>query len=315
MKSLRFGRYALSTCVAAVMLAACGGSGPPVSGPGTTGATPSFSHYRFFKYTGGEQSFKVPAGVTHLTITAYGARGADGLLYPSGYASSGGSGGMVTAKIPVTPGERLAIFVGASGGRGGFNGGGGVTGSSCPKGCAGIGGGASDVRQGGDGLADRVIVAAGGGGGASDGYSCYTSHCSGGGTSDGGSGGGGGGRTGRSGTAGSASFGGGGGSGGTQRTGGEGGPGGGGSTCGGSDGTLGSGGLGGPGRGCGANGGGGGGGYYGGGGGGGGGFESSNDQGPGGGGGGGSSFAESHATHVKITNDGQRGDGSILVFW
>lgn len=34
MKSLGFGRYALSICAAAVMLAGCGGSQPSIAGPG-----------------------------------------------------------------------------------------------------------------------------------------------------------------------------------------------------------------------------------------------------------------------------------------
>ncbi|MGP8100872.1 MAG: peptidase S8 [Candidatus Cybelea sp.] len=36
MKSLDFGRYALSSCVAAAMLAGCGGSQPPIGAPGLT---------------------------------------------------------------------------------------------------------------------------------------------------------------------------------------------------------------------------------------------------------------------------------------
>jgi hypothetical protein len=34
MKSLDFSRYALSSCVAAAMLAGCGGSQPPIGAPG-----------------------------------------------------------------------------------------------------------------------------------------------------------------------------------------------------------------------------------------------------------------------------------------
>jgi hypothetical protein len=72
-----------------------------------------------------EQSFKVPAGVTQVTIAAGGASGAAGFGYYYGsYAAPGGLGGRVKATIPVTPKERLAIFVGGSGSDGGFNGGG-----------------------------------------------------------------------------------------------------------------------------------------------------------------------------------------------
>jgi hypothetical protein len=327
MKILDLAGHALCPCVVAALLAGCGGSPQPGS-YNVSEATPVFSHDQVFHYTGSKQSFKVPSGVTRLKITAYGAEGAWGLLYPSGFPAAPGGGATVTATIAVTPGERLAIFVGGSGQHGGYNGGGGVTGESCSGHCASFGGGASDVRQGGDRLADRVVVAAGGGGGASDGYFCDTQSCDGGGgTTDGGAGGGGGGRVGRSGRAGanyesSGMLAGGGGAGGTQKTGGEGGSGGGGSSCAGSGGTLGAGGAGGPSQraGCGGVGGGGGGGYYGGGGGGSGGNAGSDGFGAGGGGGGGSSFVEEGAKHVKMTpgtlrDAASKFDGSIVVLW
>lgn len=91
-----------------------------------------------------------PAGVTHLTITAYGANGASGVGYSPSF---GGIGGTVTATIPVTPGERLAI-VGGNGGDNGFNGRGALR-SHGGCNCNSQGGGASDVRQGGDRLTDR----------------------------------------------------------------------------------------------------------------------------------------------------------------
>ncbi|MGA8099734.1 MAG: hypothetical protein WB810_13855 [Candidatus Cybelea sp.] len=88
-----------------------------------TGLTPTnrispavLSHHRTFLYTGAEQNFKVPNGVTRVTVVA---RGAAGGGYP------GSRGGRVFAVIPVTSGERLAIFVGGAGSwpRGGFDGG------------------------------------------------------------------------------------------------------------------------------------------------------------------------------------------------
>lgn len=126
-----------------------------------------------YSYTGGEQTFTVPAGVTVLSVTAVGGRGADGY---NGYnpAGVGGAGGVVTAAIPVTPAEALYVEVGGNGAgrdgfyRGGFNGGGNA-GSG-----AGAGGGASDVRTcsssatscatADDSLDSRLLVAAGGGG-------------------------------------------------------------------------------------------------------------------------------------------------------
>ena len=87
-----------------------------------------------FHYTGAQQTFTVPSGVTQITVTADGASGAGSTFRHM----KGGKGGLVKATIPVASGETLAIFVGgdggkssASGGPGGFNGGGngGVTGS------------------------------------------------------------------------------------------------------------------------------------------------------------------------------------------
>jgi hypothetical protein len=122
-----------------------------------------------FNFTGAEQQFTVPAGVTSVTIQAFGAQG--GTLANS--VNTSGDGGSVTATIPVTPGEMLFVYVGGQGvaassgvpGAGGFNGGG--AGGGAPTTLVGAGGGgASDVRQGGNGLNNRVVVAGGGGGGS-----------------------------------------------------------------------------------------------------------------------------------------------------
>jgi len=311
MSFLALVRFAVGASAAAASLAACGATAPPTGGYGANAAKLDFSHDLVFKYTGHKQSFKVPAGVTMVTITADGADGAPGGNDLSGYfAARGGGGGSVTATIRVTPGERLAIFVGGSGLRGGFNGG-GWSHYSVRKSHYGYGGGASDVRQGGDKLSDRVLVAAGGGGGGVDGYGCSTRRrCT---VLYAGAGGRGGGTTGYSGEAASGPQAGSGGAGGTQSAGGAGGTGGGGSGCGGSSGELGAGGNSGFGTssGCGAAGGGGGGGYYGGGAGGSGGMQSSYDYG----GGGGSSYAESNATHVSIREAARKSDGSIVILW
>jgi hypothetical protein len=287
-RTLDFGRHALSFCAAAALLAGCG-SQTVNTVPTVNNAGKSVRHSKTFYYTGGEQRFIVPAGVEKLTVIAVGARGGafedrDAL-----------GGGRIWAIIPVTPGEKLAIFVGGQGSEnaGGFNGGG--NGGSERGDFAGYGGGgASDVREGGEQMTDRILVAGGAGG-------------AGGLQKDGGTGGKGGGSIGGSGAPGSGAssgFGGaGGGSGGTQDSGGDGGSGGSGvygDGNPGTSGTLGDGGAGG--AGCsyypycsyGGAGGGGGGGYYGGGGGGtgGGGFSY---YGSGGGGGGGSSYIEPSA--------------------
>jgi len=120
-----------------------------------------------FNYTGGTQTWVVPAGVTSVDIEAWGAQaGPSYLIAISGFEEDGGLGGYASGTLAVTPGDTLNIYVGGKPAgvngtpvAGGFNGGGqgGRFG--------GGGGGASDVRVGGTALTDRVIVAGGGGGG------------------------------------------------------------------------------------------------------------------------------------------------------
>jgi hypothetical protein len=278
-------------------------------------------HEVTFVYTGSRQSFTVPAGVTSITVVATGGGTPTGSKGPSGPSYTGANGGLVKATMPVTPGEALGIYVGGAGavgidgagGTGGFNGGGaggkGIYGGSYSDGGCG-GGGSSDVRQGGNGVKDRVVVAAGAGGGGI-GVGFY-------GAGGGGAGGGATGVNGGGGYPGSPS--GDGGSGGTQARGGIGGPGGHRSGYGpGESGFKGKRFRGGPGGGgtqdSGGGGGGGGGGYYGGGGGGAGSFSTSG-VGGGGGGGGGSSYVEASATHVKdVQAGGTSGNGQIVIYY
>jgi hypothetical protein len=128
-----------------------------------------------FTYTGAEQTFTVPAGVSSITVTAIGGRGGGSTEKPA----FGGLGGSVESAFPVTPGVTLYVEVGGDGqqnaadigGGGGFNGGGqGGAGTFGEDGGGGAGG-ASDVRtiarddaNSADSLASRLIVAAGGGG-------------------------------------------------------------------------------------------------------------------------------------------------------
>ena len=73
-----------------------------------------------FNYTGGAQTFTVPAGVVSITILATGAGGG------AGSGAGGGLGGRTTATFSVTPGTPLIVNVGGAGlgTSGGFNGGG-----------------------------------------------------------------------------------------------------------------------------------------------------------------------------------------------
>ncbi len=233
-----------------------------------------------FSYTGAQQTWVVPAGVTSVTVDIQGAKGGRG-----GSGPLGGDGGRTQGTLAATPGETLYIYVGGVGvdangtGAGGFNGGG----AGAINGGGG-GGGSSDIRKGGSALSNRVGVA--GGGGASG---------------VGGAGGAGGNTTGQAGGTSAGAGGGVGGGGGTPSAGGAGGG------AGGVGGTLGTGGAAGSGVGNIAyGGGGGGGGYYGGGGGGGG-----NAQ-FGGGGGGGSSYG-SGLTVVTHTQGYRAENGQIIL--
>jgi hypothetical protein len=133
-----------------------------------------------FSFTGAEQTFTVPQGVTSLHVVAVGGRGGPG-FGPLG--GQGAPGVTATADLAVTPGTPLYVEVGGNGGggqemgltaAGGFNGG-GIGGASGGGSCdgAGGGGGATDVRTiprsaGMASLASRLITAGGGGGGGGD---------------------------------------------------------------------------------------------------------------------------------------------------
>ena len=126
----------------------------------------SSSGSQTFNFTGAEQIFTVPSGVTTITIKAWGAQGG---MYNSDWGA--GKGGYSTGTLNVTSGETLYIYVGGQGNSsgsnvqvsGGFNGGGYARGYTSGA-YAGSGGGASDVRSSGNALTNRVIIAGGGGG-------------------------------------------------------------------------------------------------------------------------------------------------------
>jgi glycine rich protein len=132
----------------------------------TGGVAPAQAVTQTFFYTGGEQTFDVPGGVTTVHVVAIGGHGG------AATDAVGGLAGEVIGDVSVTPGQTLYIEVGGrgedigEGGEGGFNGGGNG---------AGGGGGASDIRTLplASGLASdtRLIVAAGGGGGGGSGPS------------------------------------------------------------------------------------------------------------------------------------------------
>ena len=150
-----------------------------------------------FGYTGSEQCYLVPAGVTRVGVVAVGAPGGNAGTWRGNpgldpAAGVGGDGAQASGDFAVTPGEVLYVEVGGTGAQGfgpasnygasAFNGGGpGGAQTALGGGDSGAGGGgASDVRTvscaaGCPGppasLASRLLVAGGGGGGGGGGSS------------------------------------------------------------------------------------------------------------------------------------------------
>jgi len=118
-----------------------------------------------YTYTGGDQQFTVPTGVTRVSVEAIGAAAA-----PGRGGAPGGQGSDVTgATIAGLAGNSsLFVEVGGVGYNGSYNGGGdagGAGGNNQAFGVGGAGGGASDVRTNPNNPATRLVVAGGGGGG------------------------------------------------------------------------------------------------------------------------------------------------------
>lgn len=161
----------------------CGGCGQ-VCSPGDT-CTDGGCHGRStFNFTGGPQTFTVPAHVTSVFVQVWGGQGgAGGTGGTASMGGAGGLGGFAEGWLAVSPGQVLTVYVGGLGGSpsGGFNGGGDGGSAS-----GGGGGGASDVRTGAGAVADRVIVGGGGGGGGGGG--CESPTIAGGAGGDGGGG-------------------------------------------------------------------------------------------------------------------------------
>jgi hypothetical protein len=130
-------------------------------------AAPAQATTTTFLFTGAEQTFKVPGGVTSVHVVVVGGAGGAG-------GGSGGAAAQVTADLNgLTPGQTLYVEVGGIGDDSGAGGAGGFNGGATGAGGAGGGGGASDVRTSprvaGLSPETRLIVAAGGGGGGGTG--------------------------------------------------------------------------------------------------------------------------------------------------
>ncbi|MEV0191127.1 hypothetical protein AB0I39_21615 [Kitasatospora purpeofusca] len=173
---------------------AYGPQSPPREERALTACTPSggFTNCTRVTYSGGDQTFTVPAGVTAVYARVFGAGGAGSprAYYTGQYG--GGGGGYTTGTLAVTPGQALTLTVG-QGGRmnstsstygGGGAGGQGFTNAGGASATGGSGGGMSAVWNGASGT--NPLVVAGGGGGSSPGADATTPAAGGGGGSNGG---------------------------------------------------------------------------------------------------------------------------------
>jgi hypothetical protein len=148
-------------------------SGHPSNQPSSIPTNvPTYYPVHSFSYTGGGQTIKVPVGVSSVYVNLYGAAGESAVvcsMYRKGY------GARVRSVLSVISGQVLYIYVGGTG----YNG--GIPGSSVGD-CSHStiyrsGGGASDIRIGGNALSNRVVSADGGFIGLWENYcsNCYNS--------------------------------------------------------------------------------------------------------------------------------------------
>ncbi|WP_441250511.1 hypothetical protein [Kitasatospora sp. McL0602] len=136
--------------------------------PGDRALTPctpttGFDLCRRITFSGGDQTFTVPAGVTSLDVRLWGAGGGGHAGTASDAWNSAGGGGYTTGRVAVTPGQLLTVTVGRGGvakSTAATYGGGGTSlfGAS--------GGGMSALWSGSAGTAANALLIAGGGGGA-----------------------------------------------------------------------------------------------------------------------------------------------------
>ena len=131
----------------------------------TSAGTPVTNSY---SYTGSEQTFTVPDGVTSINVKMWGAGGGGSC---SGTCGSGGSGAFVKGDLAVSPGQTIKIVVGQGGAYPGSTttyGGGGSGGTY-----GGSGGGYSGIFLSSVAQVNSLAVVGGGGGGGYYGASTY----------------------------------------------------------------------------------------------------------------------------------------------
>jgi hypothetical protein len=167
-------------CAAAISaaLAPLGGlaaASPAAAARGTAERSPSpcapappYRYCQRYSFTGNDQWFTVPGGVTRIKVLEWGAGGGGASLGRPQY--SGGAGGFTVGEVAVRPGEEFTVSVGqggsaAGGGEQDIYGGGGFGGNGARTG--GSGGGMTALWA--NGYAITPVLIAGGGGGASPG--------------------------------------------------------------------------------------------------------------------------------------------------
>src|SRR5690606_25028833 len=122
-----------------------------------------------YTYTGSVQTVTLPAGNYEIEMWGANGGGTTGANANANVPKLGGIGGYAKGNMTLTTSTSVNIYVGGKGATealnvaGGFNGGGNSGGGTGVSGVCGSGGGASDIRIGGNALTDRQIVAGGGG--------------------------------------------------------------------------------------------------------------------------------------------------------
>ena len=133
--------------------------------------TPTNKTRYVFTYTGADQTFVVPAGVTYIYAKLWGAGGGAGRQGSWTYGADAGGGGHTRGIFPVTPGATIYVKVGSGGYTSNSTntvyGGGGTGGGTGDNQFSGMGGGYCGMFTGSVAFANALAIAGGGGGGGS----------------------------------------------------------------------------------------------------------------------------------------------------
>lgn len=141
--------------------------------------TPTNKTRYVYNFTGADQTFVVPTGVSWIYAKLWGAGGGAGRAGGWTYGSDGGGGGHTRALIPVTAGATIYVKVGSGGYTANdavtyYGGGGTGAGSGDASKYGGSGGGFCGIFNGSVSFANALAIAGGGGGGGSSVVQWYT---------------------------------------------------------------------------------------------------------------------------------------------